>query len=159
MTDSPHAWGTRSELGYGDRMTARSGLHALLALGLVAAACSSGSGSGSRSGSGSGSGSGSDAGSGSDTWASWGQGFFTKYCTECHSPSDTKGLDFTQHSIVTANKATIRCGVCVQQDPSWNCVGFPPAKQFPISDASGTNPKPTDAERDRVVAWIGAGCP
>jgi hypothetical protein len=132
---------------------------ALLAVGLVAVACSSGSGSGTGSGSGSGSSSGSRSDSGSDTWASWGQGFFSKYCVECHSSSDPKGLDFTQHSIVTANKDTIRCGVSVQQDQSWNCAAFPPAKQFPISDSSGTNPKPTDAERDRAVAWIAAGCP
>jgi hypothetical protein len=60
---------------------------------------------------------------------------------------------------VTANKDTIRCGVSVQQDPSWNCAASLPAKQFPISDSSMTNPKPTDAERDRAVAWIDAGCP
>jgi len=128
----------------------------LLAVGLLAAACSSGSSSGGSS-SGASSGSGSD--SGADTWASWGQGFFSKYCVECHAASDPKGLDFTQHSVVTANKDTIRCGVSVQQDPSWNCAAFPPAKQFPISDQSMTNPKPTDAERDRAVAWIEAGCP
>jgi hypothetical protein len=122
---------------------------------------SGGSSSGSTSSSGSGSGSssgGGDAASG-DTWASWGQGFFSTYCVECHSSTDSTGRDFTQQSIVVANKDTIRCGVCVQQDPSWNCPASPPAKQFPISDSAGTNPKPTDTERNRVVAWIGAGCP
>jgi len=133
----------------------------LLAVGLLAAACSSGSSTGSGSGSISGSSSGSASGSdsGPDTWASWGQGFFSKYCVECHAPGNAKGLDFTQHSVVTANKDEIRCGVSVQQDASWNCAAFPPAKQFPISDSAGTNPKPTDAERERAVAWIDAGCP
>lgn len=142
---------------------------------------SSGSGSGGSSGSGSGSGgssssAGSSSGAGSsssasssssgageggsgDTWASWAQGFFTTYCIECHSASDPKGLNFTMQSIVVANKDTIRCGVSVMQDPSWNCAAFPPAKQFPISDMAGTNPKPSDAERNRAVAWIDAGCP
>jgi hypothetical protein len=62
-------------------------------------------------------------------------------------------------SIVVTNKDTIRCGVCVQQDPSWGCPASPPAEQFPISDTAGTNPKPSAEERDRVVAWIEAGCP
>jgi hypothetical protein len=94
-----------------------------------------------------------------DTWASWGLGFFTKYCVECHSANDSKGLNFGVHSVVTTNKDAIRCGVCVQQQASWGCAAVPAAKQFPISDPAGTNPKPSDAERDRVVAWIGVGCP
>jgi hypothetical protein len=94
-----------------------------------------------------------------DTWNDWAAGFFATYCIECHSASDPKGLDFGTHSIVTANKDTIRCGVCVSQDAAWSCPASPQAKQFPISDSSGTNPKPSDADRDRVVAWIGLGCP
>jgi hypothetical protein len=137
--------------------------------GAAAASCSSGSspGGGSSSGSTSSSGGTSSSGSGSsggdaasgDTWASWAQGFFATYCVECHAASDPTGRDFTQQSVVVTNQSTIRCGVCVQQDPSWNCPAKPPAKQFPISDSAGTNPKPTDAERNRVVAWITAGCP
>jgi len=100
-----------------------------------------------------------DDGSAPDTWANWAQGFFTKYCVECHGVGNTAGLDFGMQSIVVTNKDTIRCGVCVQQDPSWSCPASPVAKQFPISDPAGTNPKPSDAERNRVVAWIGAGCP
>jgi len=41
---------------------------------------------------------------------------------------------------------------------AWGCPASPPAKQFPISDSAGTNPKPSDADRDRVVDWINAGC-
>ncbi len=93
-----------------------------------------------------------------DTWASWAAGFFATYCLECHGASDPKGLDFGTQSTVCANEDVIRCGVCVAQDPAWGCPASPPAKQFPISDSAGTNPKPSDADRDRVVDWINAGC-
>ncbi|HEY8089308.1 MAG TPA: hypothetical protein VIF09_15720 [Polyangiaceae bacterium] len=94
-----------------------------------------------------------------DTWANWGQGFFTRYCVECHAAGNTSGLDFGQQSIVVTNASTIRCGVAVTQDPAWSCPSNLTAKQFPISDTAGANPKPTDAERNRVVAWINAGTP
>jgi hypothetical protein len=100
-----------------------------------------------------------DGGADLDTWDNWGQGFFATYCVECHGISNPDGLDFGVQATVVANKDVIRCGVSVQQDPSWNCPASPPAKQFPISDMAGTNPKPTDADRDRAVAWITAGCP
>jgi hypothetical protein len=93
------------------------------------------------------------------TWDDWGQGFFAQYCVECHGASNPDGLDFGQQSIVVTNKDLIRCGVCVAQDPSWACPSNLPAKQFPISNSAGTNPKPSDGERDEVVAWIDAGCP
>jgi len=94
----------------------------------------------------------------SDTWDNWGQAFFSKYCVECHSASDSTGRDFTMKSIVVSNAPTIRCGVCNAQDPSWGCAASPHAQQFPIDDTNHTNPKPASAERDRVVAWIAAGC-
>ncbi len=130
-----------------------------------AGSTSSSSGGSSSGASSSSSGSGTDEGglsadgAATDTWASWAQGFFTKYCVECHAAGNSAGLDFGQQAIVVTNADTIRCGVCVTQDPAWNCPSNLPAKQFPISDKAGTNPKPTDAERDRVVAWIDAGAP
>jgi hypothetical protein len=93
-----------------------------------------------------------------DTWDNWALNFFTTYCVECHAANNPKGLNFGVQSIVAANKDTIRCGVCVSQDPAWGCPASPPAKQFPISDSTGSNPKPSDADRNRVVAWIEAGC-
>jgi hypothetical protein len=93
-----------------------------------------------------------------DTWDSWALGFFTTYCVECHDASNTQGLDFGVQSIVATNRDVIRCGVCVAQQSSWGCPASPPAEQFPISDSSGTNPKPSAADRDRVVDWINAGC-
>jgi len=90
-----------------------------------------------------------------DTWTSYADGFFTKYCVSCHSAKDSTGRDYTVQANVEKDRASMRCGVAVTQDPSWACSAFPPAKQFPI----GSGPKPTDAERDRLVAWITAGEP
>jgi hypothetical protein len=95
------------------------------------------------------------ASDGGDTWDSWAQGFFATYCVSCHSASDSTGRDFRSKSIVVANRLVIRCGVATVQDPGWACAPSPVARQFPI----GNGPKPTDAERARVVAWITAGCP
>jgi hypothetical protein len=136
-------------------------LFAFLVLVLAAAsACSSGSAS-----SGGGATGAQDAapawapdGPDTDTWDSWALNFFSTYCVECHDASDPKGLSFGVQSVVAANRDLIKCGVCVAQQPSWSCPAGVPAKQFPISDSSGTNPKPSDAERDRVVDWILAGC-
>jgi hypothetical protein len=94
-----------------------------------------------------------------DTWASWAQGFFSTYCVECHGAADPVGRDYRQQANVEKEKLEVRCGVASAQDPAWMCAAFPPAKQFPISDSAGTNPKPTDAERARAVAWITAGAP
>ena len=96
-------------------------------------------------------------GGGGDTWTSWASGFFASYCVSCHSPtgSDPGPKDFTQYASVLANAPEIRCGVAVSQDAAWMCAAFPPPEQFPV----GTGPKPTNAERDRLVAWIGAGAP
>jgi hypothetical protein len=97
---------------------------------------------------------------GTDTWCSWASGFFNAYCDACHVPGasgDPAGvqLDFTSYAMVQAREAEIRCGVGSAQDPAWACAAFPPPAQFPI----GTGPKPSDAERGRLVAWIDAGAP
>jgi hypothetical protein len=134
----------------------------LLGVVLAAAACSSSSTPGSNAADASGAAdtaSAGDDGGVLDTWQDWGQGFFTKYCVECHGVNDPTGLDFGIQATVVANMNDIRCGVGVQQDPSWSCPANIAAKQFPISDTAGTNPKPSDAERNRVVAWIAAGAP
>lgn len=79
------------------------------------------------------------------------------YCVECHDQKDPTGRDFTQLAIVMANDGPMRCGVAATKLSG--CGTSPAPKQFPISDAAGTNPKPTDAERARIVAWIEAGLP
>jgi hypothetical protein len=93
------------------------------------------------------------ADAGPDTWATYAQGFFATYCVSCHGAQDPTGRDFTVQANVETNKLVIRCGVAVTQDPSWSCASLPAAKQFPI----GNGPKPSDAERGRIVAWITAG--
>jgi hypothetical protein len=90
-----------------------------------------------------------------DTWANYVAGFFLTYCTSCHGPSDPTGRDYHVAANVAKDKLVMRCGVAAVQDPSWNCAASPRAKQFPI----GTGPHPSDAERDRIVAWISAGEP
>jgi len=120
------------------------------------AACSSGATTPHVNGSGGvGNDSGSEASADADTWTSYAQGFFTTYCTSCHDAKDPTGLDFTIQADVENEKLAIRCGVAVAQDPSWSCGATPTPKQFPI----GTGPKPSDAERTRLVAWITAGSP
>jgi hypothetical protein len=96
---------------------------------------------------------------GGDTWVGWEQGFFAKYCVECHSANDPTMRDYTKQADVVRDKDAIRCGIATEQPPAWGCGTFPPPRQFPISDDAGTNPKPTDAERSRIVDWIDAGCP
>ena len=91
----------------------------------------------------------------SDTWTSYAAGFFTTYCTSCHNAQDSTGRDFRVQATVAMDSMVMRCGVAAVQDPSWGCAASPVAKQFPI----GTGPKPTDAERARIVAWITAGEP
>jgi hypothetical protein len=136
-------------------------LHAVLACLMVlalAAACSSGSKSeGSTT---------ADAGDifpsdapDPDTWDNWAAGFFATYCVECHAANNPDGLDFGQKSIVVKEATTIRCGVCVEQEASWSCPSNLPAEQFPISDSTHSNPKPSNAERTRAVEWIDVGCP
>lgn len=96
-----------------------------------------------------------DGDAGPDTWTSYAAGFFKSYCTACHNTQDSTGRDFNIQAKVEAEKFIARCGVAVAQDPSWNCAASPVAKQFPI----GSGPKPSDAERTRIVAWITAGAP
>jgi hypothetical protein len=144
----------------------------------VSIACSSSPGSSDAggtpdSGSASDAGGGADAGpadggpvdsgcpdAGTDTWCGWANGFFNAYCDACHVPGasgDPAGaqLDFTRYAMVQAKQAEIRCGVANSQDPAWACAAFPPPAQFPV----GTGPKPSAAERGRLVAWIDAGAP
>jgi hypothetical protein len=90
------------------------------------------------------------------TWTNYAAGFFTHYCTSCHNPSgQANAQDFNQYDQVVANAATIRCGVTPRGMPQSGCGLNPAAGQFPI----GTGPKPTDAERLAIVAWIDAGTP
>jgi hypothetical protein len=90
-----------------------------------------------------------------DTWANYAGGFFVTYCVSCHNAQDSTGRDYNIQANVVKDKAVMRCGVASVQDPNWNCAPTPVAKQFPI----GNGPKPSDAERARIVAWITAGEP
>ncbi len=96
-----------------------------------------------------------DSAASSDTWTSYASGFFATYCNSCHSAKDSTGRDYSVQANVAKDMAPMRCGVAAVQDPAWGCAASPVAKQFPI----GSGPKPSDAERARIVAWISAGEP
>ena len=100
---------------------------------------------------------GGEGGPTGDTWSSYAQSFFKTYCVECHNPTRDPMRDFTAITDVQRDSTTIRCGVA--STLLSGCTGSPAPAQFPISDPSGTNPKPSDAERLRLVAWIEAGLP
>lgn len=88
------------------------------------------------------------------TWTSDAQTFFASYCVSCHKPGgQAQQQDFSQYDQVVANAATIRCGVASTMQSG--CGSVPAPKQFPI----GNGPKPSDAARDALVAWIDAGLP
>ena len=85
-----------------------------------------------------------------DTWASFAESFFADYCVACHAGGTR---DYRTITEVMRDSNTIACGV--SPDARAGCTGFPPPGQFPV----GTGPKPSDAERRRLVAWIDAGLP
>jgi len=120
--------------------------------GATASATSSATGPASSS-----SGQGGSAGGGSgDTWGNYAQGFFAMYCVECHGAGNTM-RDYTTIADVQVDHAEIACGVATTKLSG--CADFPPPAQFPIDNATKDNPKPSDAERARLVAWIEAGLP
>jgi hypothetical protein len=104
---------------------------------------------------------------GTVTWDGWAGAFVADYCVQCHSPSAPCGgsgchpgagelPDFRQQPAVVAFAHTIQCGICVTQDPSWQCTGITP-EEFPVNE--GNNPLPTNEQRALVVDWVEAGCP
>ena len=95
-------------------------------------------------------------GAASDTWTNFAQGFVTTYCVECHAAGNPN-RDYTTLDGVKVDAAEIRCGVSTIIESG--CTGFPPPKQFPVDNAAHTNPKPSDADRARLIAWIDAGSP
>lgn len=91
-----------------------------------------------------------------DTWANFAQTAFSTYCVECHNPNDPL-RDYDKLADVMKDAPLIRCGVAATMQPG--CGATPVPKQFPINDMAGTNPKPSDVTRARIVAWIDAGMP
>lgn len=94
-----------------------------------------------------------------DTWDTFAKGFFSAYCVACHN-DDNKGVatrDYHVMANVVKEKVEIGCGVAKSPADATKrgCSGFPPARQFPV----GTGPKPSDADRDRLLRWIDSGTP
>lgn len=91
---------------------------------------------------------------GTDTWATFARAFFSTYCVSCHDGRASIKGDFHNLSDVMQHQADIRCGIAATVLSGCEQSQYPP-RQFPI----GTGPKPSDAERARIVAWIDAGLP
>lgn len=85
-----------------------------------------------------------------DTWSSFAEGFFATYCTECHAGGTR---DYRTIDEVRRDADSIACGV----SPTMldGCGSFPAPRQFPV----GSGPFPSDAERERLIAWIAADLP
>lgn len=91
-----------------------------------------------------------------DGWETFAKDFMAKYCVECHAAASAT-RNYTTIDHVKRDLVKIKCGVASTKLAG--CGTFPPPKQFPIDNAGKTNPKPTDAERARLVAWLEAGTP
>ena len=110
----------------------------------------------SDAGAGSSSDAASDGAAAGDTWNAYGKAFFATYCVECHAAGNAS-RDYTTLVDVKRDRDEIRCGVSATKLPQ--CGSSPPPSQFPIANAAGDNPKPSAAERARLVAWLEAGLP
>ena len=84
-----------------------------------------------------------------DTWSSFAEDFFASYCVECHSAGSAR--DYTRYERIVTDGDRIRCGVATTQLDG--CSAGPVPRQFPV----GSGAKPSDEERDRLVAWIDMG--
>ena len=101
---------------------------------------------------GSSSGAGSTGGAGA-TWNGFAADFFETYCGECHWEGDAAGRDYSTLAGVMAESVKIRCGVT--PTALADCGAGPSPNQVPV----GGGPKPSDADRNALVAWIEAGLP
>ncbi len=107
-----------------------------------------------------------DPDGGTVDWNGWAGDFVRVYCVQCHNPaapcsgsgchpSNGDLPDFRLRDTVVSFAPTMRCGVAVHQDPSWDCGAIQP-EQFPVQQG---NPLPPDDQRGIFVDWIDAGCP
>jgi hypothetical protein len=121
---------------------------------------SSGSGSCSVAMFSSSSSSSTSSGADADTWNNYAECFFQVYCVSCHQPGgEASEQNFNDYSAVKPVTSTIRCGVAPTLQSGCPTNGFPPPLQFPIYNATMSNPKPDDATRLRIINWINAGAP
>jgi hypothetical protein len=94
-----------------------------------------------------------------DTWDSFARGFFGTYCGACHN-DDNQGDASRNYRVlmnVMREKNAIACGIAKSQ-ADWmqrGCSGSPRARQFPV----GSGPRPSDADRDRLLRWMDANTP
>jgi len=86
-----------------------------------------------------------------DTWNNYAMGFMATYCVGCH---DGGTRDYRTIDEVIRDQDGIACGVSTTALDRCG-AGSPSPSQFPV----GSGPFPSDAERERLVAWVDAGLP
>jgi hypothetical protein len=91
-----------------------------------------------------------DSGTDIDTWDHYAAGWFDTFCVQCHTDAPR---DHTDYDSVFAEADQIACGV--SRVAREGCGDWPEPGAFPTAASPG--PYPTDAERDRLVAWIDDG--
>jgi hypothetical protein len=94
-----------------------------------------------------------------DTWENFAMEFFVGYCSPCHDDGGSGaggGLYYNMEDVIE-DADPIACGVTLSEQyrEERGCNYGRSAGQFP----AGAGPKPTDEERERLVAWIDAGMP
>ncbi len=92
---------------------------------------------------------------GVDTWTTYAGAFFSTYCPSCHGGSSSASRDYRELEDVREDGAAIRCGIATEELPGCEGADAAPPREFP----RGSGPKPTDAQRDRIVVWIESGMP
>jgi hypothetical protein len=95
-----------------------------------------------------------------DTWTGFARDFMARYCVRCHNDDMTGDVwrNYRLLSSVAAEKVVIGCGLAKSsavRDLRGCPSSAPPARQFPVGDG----PKPTDAERERMLSWIDGDMP
>lgn len=91
-----------------------------------------------------------DSGVPADTWESFARDFADTYCVDCHGAGN-RMRDYTGYADLFRDRDRVRCGVSPSR--AAGCGRTPAPRQFPV----GNGPKPSDAERSRLVEWIEAG--
>jgi hypothetical protein len=95
-----------------------------------------------------------DAEAAGDTWTSFARDFFATYCVACHNDDPTHLRNYTMLADVRRDMEMLRCGIAPSALPGCTAALALPAS-FPVGDG----PRPSDEERERLVAWIEAGLP
>lgn len=94
-----------------------------------------------------------------DWWEGWPQTtFFPTYCGACHPDEDGSAWDFSNYDHVAYEYDHIVCGVGLEDVEECYADSHEDPHE-PTSLPRGSGPKPTAAERQRLVDWMRDGMP